>query len=714
MKVACIMMEKNENLLLTSWIHYHGALFGYENLYIFDNGSDNPSVLYDLKRLEAQHGINVDYSKNKNSDFEAKGDLVVATIRKLEESSNYDFFLPLDGDEFVCVEKSGEVCFGKNEIIEELQKYRASPDALKIQGCFYNFYGKPDFYYYLDNPKTFFANGAAGHLDIGYHDGKSRLSSNTTETAIKLVHLHNKPFEVIKEHARQKLSSRVKSMQPDDLNAYHGPGQHLVRYFFWTEEEYRDSFPQEIALPMPGFAERMKNLEILIPLPMQEAITPDLLKAKISGLDESIDRQKVTDLREKILGIMPDDHDNTCDYARALLTADGQEKRDYAINLMDSLIAKKSFLRAFLTKADFFAANGLHEEAFAVLNDASRFHPTNYWPNIRRSRIHAKLQAFDLAKKEIVDCIDRKEDEWTNIDLFDSYADVIEREALASVAGFEVRRHQGPAISDAVALILAKDEEDIIGHNLAHHYREGLRNFVILDNGSTDETQTRIKAFKESHPDALVYIILDPIVGHYQSAKTNAGFAFIRRFLQERGKTVRWLIPIDADEFICSTTDLSLAGLLEKSAGDGKSIILFNMHNSGSSQYSRDVTVDEDVFEHFDIRKSPPRENVFKVAVNCEAIPDPSFDEGNHRVRGAFIHLEAVSAAIADGFFLVHLPMRSLRHIRNKVIKGGEAFRAAPDLRYVGVHWRRWHQQYEAQGEELFPRLIESYLSGLR
>ena len=270
MKVACIMMEKNEDLLLLSWIHYHGALFGYENLYVFDNGSDNPNLLNDLKRLEVDKRINVDYSKNRNSDFEAKGDLMVATIRKLEESSNYDFFLPLDCDEFVCVDRSGDVSFGKNEIIEELQKYRSSPDALKINGCFYNVYGKPDFYYYLDNPKTFFASGAAGHLDIGYHDGKSRLSENKTETSIKLVHLHNKPFEITKEHARLKLGSRVKSMSLEDLQAYRGPGEHLVRYFFWTEENYLESFPQDKAQHLPGLSEAIRNLGVPIPLPMQE------------------------------------------------------------------------------------------------------------------------------------------------------------------------------------------------------------------------------------------------------------------------------------------------------------------------------------------------------------------------------------------------------------------------------------------------------------
>jgi tetratricopeptide (TPR) repeat protein len=439
------------------------------------------------------------------------------------------------------------------------------------------------------------------------------------------------------------------------------------------------------------------------------------LKAEISGLNESVDRSKLIYLRNKLHEIEPGDHDNTCEYARLLLIGDNSEKWNFALGLLDSIIASTNAnLSAFLRKADFFIMKGRYDEALASLAEASRFHPTNYWPNIRRARINSRIGNFDLAKTEIANCTDRKEDKWTNIDLFDAYVDVVEREALAARSHFDIKRISGPAIDNAAALILAKDEEDIIGHNLAHHYREGLRKFVIVDNGSSDETLARIKTFKDGHPDCLVYVILDPVMGHYQAAKTNAGFAFIRTYFEGLGQKIKWLFPIDSDEFICSTTDMSLAALLAKSEQQGKNIVAFNMHNAGSSNYVRDIEPDEDVIGHFDLRKSPPKENVFKVAVNCEAIAGAVFEEGNHRIERGFKHFSEVSAAIADGFFLFHLPMRSVRHIRSKVINGGKAFRAAPEVRNVGGHWRRWHQQYEAQGEDLFPRLVESYLSGLR
>jgi hypothetical protein len=265
MKVACIMMQRNENLLLTHWIHYHGALFGYENLYIFDNGSDNVEVKEYLGRLGPQYRLNLDYSKTTKADYEVKGDIVVQKIRELEALSDYDFFIPLDCDEFVCVQNGSDISFSREAVLAELGKHRSSPDALKITGCFYNCHGRKDYYYYLDVPKTFFAAGAAGSLDVGYHDGKSRLSPHSKPTAIQLMHLHNKPFKTLKIHAELKLKGRVRSMEPQDLRSYHGPGEHLIRYFFMTEAEYLDSFPKETAIYIPEFAATMDRMGTPLP-----------------------------------------------------------------------------------------------------------------------------------------------------------------------------------------------------------------------------------------------------------------------------------------------------------------------------------------------------------------------------------------------------------------------------------------------------------------
>jgi hypothetical protein len=260
MRVACIMMERNENLLLENWVHYHGSLFGYENLYIFDDGSDHDVVVRLLPLLREQYGVNIEVLSGDRSLLEKKGDIILQKITELEASTDYDFFMPLDCDEFICVQNGNRVFFSKEAIVPELEKHRSSPNALKIAGCFYNFYGKKNHYYYLDVPKTFFAAGAAGYLDVGFHDGRSRLSLEDEPTAIQLMHLHNKPFETLKVHAASKLQTRVASMDAADLKAYRGPGQHLIKYFFMSDDDYLRSLPAGREIYIPEFSDMFEQI----------------------------------------------------------------------------------------------------------------------------------------------------------------------------------------------------------------------------------------------------------------------------------------------------------------------------------------------------------------------------------------------------------------------------------------------------------------------
>ena len=58
-RVACLMMQKDEALLLRPWLLYHGLLFGFENLYVYDNGSTSDAVLAILREFAAV-GVHVD------------------------------------------------------------------------------------------------------------------------------------------------------------------------------------------------------------------------------------------------------------------------------------------------------------------------------------------------------------------------------------------------------------------------------------------------------------------------------------------------------------------------------------------------------------------------------------------------------------------------------------------------------------------------------
>lgn len=240
MKVACIMMQKNETELLKPWFHYHASIFDASNIYILDNGSTDKKVLSTLHSIESL-GAKVIYEYNTNHDFERKGDIIGQLISDLDDGS-YDFFMPLDCDEFVAVyDQNGKISCEKLDIQYELNNNINSKDALVISGQLFNCPLNNNIFHYQETRKTFFTKKSFRSLDLGYHWGKS-ISLGEHKTKITHFHFHNKPFNILIEHAKEKLKSRVDSFEPEYLKTYNGLGSHMVRYFLITEDEYLTQF----------------------------------------------------------------------------------------------------------------------------------------------------------------------------------------------------------------------------------------------------------------------------------------------------------------------------------------------------------------------------------------------------------------------------------------------------------------------------------------
>ena len=93
-KVACIMMQKDELILFDAWINYYSHLFLPSNLYVFDNGSTH-HLMAD-KLLDAEHkGVHVYKEYDTKTDFMAKGEIFADLIRHLDSSDPYDFIFHL-------------------------------------------------------------------------------------------------------------------------------------------------------------------------------------------------------------------------------------------------------------------------------------------------------------------------------------------------------------------------------------------------------------------------------------------------------------------------------------------------------------------------------------------------------------------------------------------------------------------------------------------
>lgn len=232
------MMQKNENNLLKKWIRYHSYLVGVENLFVYDNGSDSKQV----KETLAQYnniGLNVISDKNTKQDFENKGRIFKEKIQELQKERKYDFFIPLDCDEFLgTVDSEGNLSCDKGSLMNTLSECRIDNKLLLIDAQFYNSSISNLWFNRQPFRKCFFYKDTILELDLGFHWGKIIKSKEELRTRLVHIHFHNKPYSVAKQHAKEKLTGRIKDFTADSIKNYSGPGLHLTRFFKQDEDSY--------------------------------------------------------------------------------------------------------------------------------------------------------------------------------------------------------------------------------------------------------------------------------------------------------------------------------------------------------------------------------------------------------------------------------------------------------------------------------------------
>ena len=96
-----------------------------------------------------------------------------------------------------------------------------------------------------------------------------------------------------------------------------------------------------------------------------------------------------------------------------------------------------------------------------------------------------------------------------------------------------------------VATILAKNEEDIIGKVIEHHINQGVRQFILTDNDSSDRT----KEIAAKYPE-VVEILDEPGNDHHQSLWVSRMARIACKFQPD------WIIHLDADELWTNVQNL--------------------------------------------------------------------------------------------------------------------------------------------------------------
>jgi hypothetical protein len=261
------MMQKDEDELLQTWARYHGYLFGIDNLYVYDNGSTSLLAIEQLRNLQSE-GLNVDTTRSGRRDFEQKGNILGDKIRELDASGLYDYFIPLDCDEFIVLQLDKEhISCDSGHINEELAKLHDDRVFL-VQNYYSNILGFPDLYWCWGVRKTFFKKGTFEYLDLGFHSGRSRKADGAYDTPFAYMHFNHKPYRTIVEHARNKLQDRVDVNDRAALAAFHGTGYHIAKYLLESEEEYLRRFRPNHGVHLPSFAQRLRSIGAPVPFEM--------------------------------------------------------------------------------------------------------------------------------------------------------------------------------------------------------------------------------------------------------------------------------------------------------------------------------------------------------------------------------------------------------------------------------------------------------------
>lgn len=274
MRVACVMMQKDEDLLLEPWLRLYGYIFGFENLYVFDNGSTNPEVQNTLARFSGA-GVHVFYDRNRPKDFDDKGLVVTSIIKSFQTNDLYDFVLPLDCDEFiVCASPSG-FSINRSTIWTELLRLNIRSAMGNIAHCLENRPGYLDLFRLTSFSKSLIPVRDFKSVDHGFHEAQGmKNGTDRQRTSLIYAHLHFKPFELVRRHALEKLAPFVDINDRESILRFKGVGRHLVRFFTMDEHDYYSTLGLDSEYPYPliRYNGLLNFLRLLMPLEYFERI----------------------------------------------------------------------------------------------------------------------------------------------------------------------------------------------------------------------------------------------------------------------------------------------------------------------------------------------------------------------------------------------------------------------------------------------------------
>jgi len=220
LRIALIMMQKNETILLDPWLRYHEAMISDQSIFVFDNGSSDPHTLATLKAAECR-GVSVNRTHNQLQDYFARGTIFAQFINHLDRENPHDFYFPIDCDEFLACTVNGQLSCSRDDLDRSLIDFIGNDEVLSIPRKYVNSPYHPNRYSEIQwCKKCFFAQGACQSLVDGFHAGTSKAGSGEAETNITYIEFHYRPYQEHRRLSKQKIAYLVPNPTRKALAAY--------------------------------------------------------------------------------------------------------------------------------------------------------------------------------------------------------------------------------------------------------------------------------------------------------------------------------------------------------------------------------------------------------------------------------------------------------------------------------------------------------------
>ena len=193
-------------------------------------------------------GVNFFEGASSEEHYKQKSVCFGSKIKNLERFGFYDFFLPLDCDEFIALrhDKTGVIDTRKESIHEAFENLDKENGLFSVNFNYPNSLAAPREFFGWEFRKQFVRKDVFQRMDHGGHSITPRNSEPAVDTRFAYIHFCYRPFRSMVQSAREKVKIEPNIMTlPDSELRKH----RLAKYFFMSEDEYYSSFSELEGLP---------------------------------------------------------------------------------------------------------------------------------------------------------------------------------------------------------------------------------------------------------------------------------------------------------------------------------------------------------------------------------------------------------------------------------------------------------------------------------